>query len=269
MISSENLSFLLGVLVFCGETIIPKGTRGSQLSFKFTIRYFRKGGKCMKSTVKRFLVFGFLIVFSICCILNVSAANSVVTSADFSDNRTFVALGDLNHNNIYDITDFIILKRIILGTSAQIDKYSDVNEDGLIDITDLVHLKRYATSTNIPVEISNNALTLNGKAYFTGDFVSLLRANTEYQISYNVTSKNGISITVSGATTNNIIYNSGKAVNGKYFSHILKTGDSLSANKGFELSIAGNGTIKNFVIVEILDGWNDGDSLEQGKNDIF
>jgi len=44
MISSENLSFLLGVLVFCGETIIPKGTRGSQLSFKFTIRKELKGG---------------------------------------------------------------------------------------------------------------------------------------------------------------------------------------------------------------------------------
>ena len=43
MISSENLSFLLGVLVFCGETIIPKGTRGSQLSFKFTIRLTTKG----------------------------------------------------------------------------------------------------------------------------------------------------------------------------------------------------------------------------------
>lgn len=43
MISSENLSFLLGVLVFCGETIIPKGTRGSQLSFKFTIRSFLPG----------------------------------------------------------------------------------------------------------------------------------------------------------------------------------------------------------------------------------
>ena len=38
MISSENLSFLLGVNAFYGETIIPKGTRGSQLSFKFTIR---------------------------------------------------------------------------------------------------------------------------------------------------------------------------------------------------------------------------------------
>ena len=44
MISSENLSFLLGVLVFCGETIIPKGTRGSQLSFKFTIRVKLLGG---------------------------------------------------------------------------------------------------------------------------------------------------------------------------------------------------------------------------------
>ena len=44
MISSENLSFLLGVDVFCGETIIPKGTRGSQLSFKFTIRLYSRGG---------------------------------------------------------------------------------------------------------------------------------------------------------------------------------------------------------------------------------
>ena len=29
--------------MFCGETIIPKGTRGSQLSFKFTIRSFLPG----------------------------------------------------------------------------------------------------------------------------------------------------------------------------------------------------------------------------------
>jgi hypothetical protein len=52
MISSENLSFLLGVLVFCGETIIPKGTRGSQLSFKFTIRIINKGGECNERILK-------------------------------------------------------------------------------------------------------------------------------------------------------------------------------------------------------------------------
>ena len=34
--------------MFCGETIIPKGLRGSQLSFKFTIRYFIFGGIKMK-----------------------------------------------------------------------------------------------------------------------------------------------------------------------------------------------------------------------------
>ena len=45
MISSENLSFLLGVVVFYGETIIPKGTRDSQLSFKFTIRKMKFGGE--------------------------------------------------------------------------------------------------------------------------------------------------------------------------------------------------------------------------------
>lgn len=53
MISSENLSFLLGVLVFCGETIIPKGRRGSQLSFKFTMRIPGTGGaKMIQTTVK-------------------------------------------------------------------------------------------------------------------------------------------------------------------------------------------------------------------------
>ena len=61
MISSENLSFLLGVLVFCGETIIPKGTRGSQLSFKFTMRFFYKGvfvmkRKCEREVIKRELL---------------------------------------------------------------------------------------------------------------------------------------------------------------------------------------------------------------------
>ncbi len=37
-----------GGYVFCGETIIPKGTRGSQLSFKFTIRLKHIGEKNMK-----------------------------------------------------------------------------------------------------------------------------------------------------------------------------------------------------------------------------
>ena len=35
--------------MFCGETIIPKGTRGSQLSFKFTIRVIYEGVAYMKS----------------------------------------------------------------------------------------------------------------------------------------------------------------------------------------------------------------------------
>lgn len=51
MISSENLSFLLGVDVFCGETIIPKGTRGSQLSFKFTIRIYLYGANQMNERI--------------------------------------------------------------------------------------------------------------------------------------------------------------------------------------------------------------------------
>ena len=52
MISSENLSFLLGVNVFCGETIIPKGTRGSQLSFKFTIRVEPRRRKIFTEALK-------------------------------------------------------------------------------------------------------------------------------------------------------------------------------------------------------------------------
>ena len=44
-ISAEILliTFRIFVDAFCGETIIPKGMRGSQLSFKFTIRYFKYG----------------------------------------------------------------------------------------------------------------------------------------------------------------------------------------------------------------------------------
>ncbi len=38
--------------MFCGETIIPKGTRGSQLSFKFTIRIINKGGECNERILK-------------------------------------------------------------------------------------------------------------------------------------------------------------------------------------------------------------------------
>lgn len=44
----ENLSFFLGEDAFCGEIIIPKGLRGSQLSFKFTIHIYEKGGVKMK-----------------------------------------------------------------------------------------------------------------------------------------------------------------------------------------------------------------------------
>ena len=68
MISSENLSFLLGVDVFCGETIIPKGMRGSQLSFKFTIRLYRRGENTMKKTTKTWLIIAGALVLAGCIV---------------------------------------------------------------------------------------------------------------------------------------------------------------------------------------------------------
>lgn len=35
---NENLSYFLGENAFCGDTVTPKGLRGSQFIFKFTIR---------------------------------------------------------------------------------------------------------------------------------------------------------------------------------------------------------------------------------------
>lgn len=92
MISSENLSFLLGVNAFYGETIIPKGMRGSQLSFKFTIRKFIKGVSVMfkrVSLVAFSLVFVFAFLGNNALALedtnNVSNENSIFY--DFSDNE--------------------------------------------------------------------------------------------------------------------------------------------------------------------------------------
>ena len=48
--------------MFCGETIIPKGLRGSQLSFKFTIRSCLKGGQRMKKKILKRGMSGLLAV---------------------------------------------------------------------------------------------------------------------------------------------------------------------------------------------------------------
>lgn len=217
----------------------------------------------MKGKVKRLLATGFAFTLLATGALSASAAPTV--SEDFTDGISFVALGDLDTDGKLASSDLAMLRNILLKKDGVASKYADSNADGSVTLKDLVRLKKDTAALKKPVVIEDGVLKLNGTAYFTEEVVSKLKADTEYQISYDVISENGISLAVNGATKK--VYNSGKGT--KSFSHILKTGDSLTANSGLELSLTGIGTIDNIVISEITDTWTDGDSSEQGANDIF
>lgn len=218
----------------------------------------------MKGKVKRLLAIGFAFTLLATGALSLSAATPTV-SENFTEGISFVALGDLDTDGDLASADLVMLRQILLDKEGVASKYADSNADGSVNIIDLVRLKKDITALKKPVVIENGVLKLNGTAYFTEELVSLLKADTEYQISYDVNSEEGIAITVKGATEE--VYNSGKGV--KSFSHVLKTGNVLTANSGLELSLSGVGTIDNIVISEITDTWTDGDTSEQGGNDIF
>lgn len=217
----------------------------------------------MKGKVKRLLATGF--AFSLLATGALSASAAPTISEDFSDGIPFVALGDLDADGKLASSDLTMLRQILLSIDGVASKYADSNADGSVNVKDIVRLKKDIAALKNPAVIEDGVLKLNGKAYFANELVSLLKTDTEYQITYDVISEEGITIAVNGATEK--VYTSGKGA--KSFSHILKTGDSLTANSGLELSLSGVGTIDNIVISEITDTWTDGDSSEQGGNDIF
>lgn len=221
----------------------------------------------MKGKVKRLLAIGFAFTLLATGSLSSAAAENTVLSEKFTDPVSFVAMGDLNCDGSLASSDLVMLRKILLGTSNEGSRYADSTTDNKVNLKDLVRLKKDIAALKKPAFIENGVLNLNGTAYYNGELVSLLKANTEYQISYNVESEKGITITVSGAKNGDAVYNSGTG--SKYFSHILKTGDSLTVNSGLELSVSGVGKIDNIIINEITDNWSDGDTAEQGGNDIF
>ena len=217
----------------------------------------------MKGKVKNCLAAGFAFTILATGIFNTSAATPV--SEDFTKGVSFVAAGDLNADGSLNTSDLVMLRKVLLGQKGVESKYADSNSDNRVNIIDLVHLKKDIAALKRPVIIEDGVLKLNGTAYFTGEVVSLLKPDTEYQISYDVITETGIKLSVKGAAEKS--YDSGTG--SKSFSHILKTGKSLTVNSGLELCLSGEGTIDNIVISEITDTWSDGDTKEQGGNDIF
>lgn len=221
----------------------------------------------MKGKVKRLLAASFAITLLASGTLNSAAAENEVISVDFGNSRSFAALGDLDVDGKLASSDLTLLRKILLKTSDEGEKYANVNGDEKINIRDLVRLKKDIADDKKPAAVVDGALELNGTAYYTDELVSLMKPNTEYQITYKVASENGIEISVKGAKADTVVYNSGKGT--KTFSHILKTGETLTPDSGLELALSGVGTIDEITVNEITDSWFDGDTAEQGSNDIF
>jgi len=72
--------------VFCGETIVPKGLRCSQLSFNFTVRFYWKGGNQMK----RFLCYVLAVVF----MLSMTACSQPASVDDSDDTESTISTSD-------------------------------------------------------------------------------------------------------------------------------------------------------------------------------
>ncbi len=223
----------------------------------------------MKGKISKLLLVGVAFVLVLSNVLCVSAAENTIVSAKFDTAGEFVAMGDIDNDGSLASPDLTLLRKRLLKSEVKESKYYDANGDTFINIIDLVRLKKYIGANNAPTKIQSKALVIDGTAYYTGEFVSLLKANTEYQISYNFTSDKGIALTLKGVAEADVNFNSKAGTNQKYYSHVFKTGENLTADSGLELIISGKGTIDNIVISEITDSWTDSDRLEQGSNDIF
>ncbi len=222
----------------------------------------------MKGKVKIFLVATLAITILASITLNSAAAEVNVLNADFENGIAFTAMGDLDVDGKIASSDMVILRKMIFSDNFDAGKkYADVNEDSNVDIIDIVRLKKNLLADKKPVSVVDGVLMLNGKAYYTQELLSLMKPNTEYQITYKVESEDGITISIDGAKNATAVYNSGKGT--KRFSHILKTGNSLTENEGLEMVVSGIGKIDDIKINEITTGWFDGDTAEQGSNDIF
>ncbi len=223
----------------------------------------------MKGKISKFLLVGCVVALALSSVFCVSAAENTIVSAKFDSAGEFVAMGDIDKDGNLASPDLTMLRKKLLEKDAVQSKYYDASGDKIINIIDLVRLKKYIGANNAPVKIENKALVIDGNAYYTGEFVSLLKADTEYQISYNFTSQEGIAITLKGVSNEDLSFNSKLGADMKSYSHVFKTGKTLSADSGLELIISGKGTIDNIVITEITDAWVDSDRSEQGANDIF
>ena len=58
---------------------------------------------------------------------------------DFAEETDFVAVGDVNSDNVINILDVILIINIIIGSDSFND-FADINADGLIDVLDIVQL---------------------------------------------------------------------------------------------------------------------------------
>lgn len=222
----------------------------------------------MKGKIKILLATSFAFTLLVSSALSTSAAKNDVIKADFESASSFTALGDLDNDTNLASSDLVLLRKILIKDATEGKKAANVNLDQKVDLKDLVRLKKDIAAAKKPAYVKDGALILDGAAVYNGELVSLLKPNTEYQVSYTFTSDTGVNVTFKGADVSDATFNS-KSGKSKYFSHILKTGEELTENNGYELILSGKGTIDNIVVTEIVDTWSDGDTAEQGGNDIF
>lgn len=220
----------------------------------------------MKGKLLKLLAIGFATLLLAGNVL-VSSAESTAISLNFSSKGNFVSMGDLDCDEALASPDLVIMKQILLGIKGVSSKYANANGDNAVNIIDLVRLKKDIGALKTPVKTENGVLKLDGTAYYKGELVSLLKVNTEYQLSYSYTSDSDIKTTIKGVSATDKCFSSGSGSGVKY--HTFKTGTELSADTGLELVLSGKGTVDNLVIKEITGSWIDSDNAEQGANDIF
>lgn len=214
------------------------------------------------------LTFVFAVLLLVGNSLAISAQSSSVISENFDKQISFVAMGDIDCNGDTDSEDLTLLKKFLLGSGSGLLKYGDVKKDGFVNLIDLVRLKKNIAAVYVPTKIENNSLILNGTAYYTGEFLSLLKPNTQYNIVCSVLSADGIEIAINGIKSQPVVIDiSSSGSKSKVCNRVFTTGETIEVNSGLELSFTGSGTVYSIAINEISDSWIDGD--EQGKNDIF
>ena len=76
------------------------------------------------------------------------------------DGMSFSSLGDVNHDDVIDISDVVRLVNIILGDGTEENESADVNGDDVVDISDVVRLVNIILSDDSPsIPKINNVVT--------------------------------------------------------------------------------------------------------------